>query len=115
MRKCDECKSCLIPFGFIEKPETFQCEWIKGLLSEESRPDLSGLIFTLETDRNPIERKTLVVRESLPNAFSSNEEILSLLSKKKLLVLQKRYSYNYIGPADDVEKVKRLGSRTRQQ
>lgn len=115
MRKCDECKSCLSVFGFAQKPDEFQCEWLKGLFEEETRPDISGLVFTLEMDRNPIERRTLVVRESLPDAFQLNEETLSLLSKKKLLILQKRYSHNYIGPTDEVEKVKRLGSRMRQQ
>lgn len=115
MRQCDECKACSAVFGFVERPNDFQCEWLKGLTSDESRPDKVGLVFVMEEHRNRLERRSLVVREAVPNAFKSNTELLSSLSKRRLIILQRKISHDYLGPADDVEKVKRLDSRVRQQ
>lgn len=114
-RQCDDCRVCCSLLGFTEKPETFQCEWLKGSLKEELRPDKLGILFSLEENRSPVEKRTLVAREFILNSFQDNSTLLNSLSKRRLLLLQKRNSYSYLGPVEEVEKVKHLASRARQQ
>lgn len=114
-RQCDDCRVCCNLLGFSQRPETFQCEWLKGSLKEELRPDKIGLLFSLEENRSPVEKRTLVAREFILNSFQEHSTLLASLSKKRLLVLQKRNSYSYLGPLEEVEKVKHLEGRARQQ
>ncbi len=115
IRQCDDCRVCCIVLNFSQKPDNFQCEWLKGSLKEECRPDKIGILFSLEENRSPIEKRTLVAREYIENSFQNNSTLLASLSKRKLLLLQKRNTYSYLGPSEDVEKVKHLEDRARQQ
>lgn len=114
-RQCDDCRVCCSLLGFSQKPDTFQCEWLKGFLKEEHRPDKIGLLLSLEENCSPIEKRTLVAREYIPNSFQNNSPLLSSLSKRRLILLQRNKSYNYLGPSDDIEKIKHLEGRARQQ
>ncbi len=114
-RSCDSCFACYTVFGFTQKPESFECEWLKGSLREEYHPNSIGLVFSVEENRVPLQKKSLVARESIPNSFSLNKDALDSLAKKRLIVLQKKSSFDFLGPSEDIEKINHLKSRFRQQ
>lgn len=93
------------------KPESFQCEWLKGRFEEAQRPDKCGVIFV----RNILGRRNLVACEVAPGAICEVQTLLDSLAKKEVVVLKTKAALGFIGPVEDVEKTKRIFNRDRHQ
>lgn len=114
-RNCESCSACRVVFGFDQKPDHFECEWLKGSLKEEYHPNRIGIVFSIEENRIPLQKRSLVAREAIPNSFVSSKDLLASLAKRKLIVLQKKSSFDFFGSVEEIDRINNIKNRARQQ
>jgi hypothetical protein len=135
MRKCGECTACctalevrelnkeagepcnqLLQLGhgcsiYNIRPKScrdFECVWLQEKLPLDARPDKTGIVFSYTQPGSKFGRQVLTAHEAWPGSFKTDpaERLLAHLSSTQLVIIATGNSRSFIGPLQDLEKVK---------
>lgn len=88
---------------------SFECEWLKGDLNEEQRPDKMGLMFMWN---ETIFGKAMTVREFREGALIEHKTLLEKIGAEVLTIVMSENDRGILGPRAAMRKVQKIIAKT---
>lgn len=135
-RECGECQACctVLAVKVMSKPEympcseqcssgcaiqstkpapcvAFECEWLRGDLNEEHRPDKFGLIFSWQDTKFG---KAMIARECRDGAAKEYEPFLKKIGENVLIIVSNETDRGLFTPKAQMRKVLKIIEKTKE-